>query len=182
MGGGGGGQGAGFQPNNPLGGFLVEAVSAGSLGELAPCSSCPSGRLAGQKERMGRSELWKVGRGGSEGRPRAGSRLWNVGGFRPQRQGGLQGSQERRGETHIEELRPRTETGVGRRGTREELGEVGTGGQVIWAHSSPQRHPLLRDICPQPWVLPARSDAGSLAPGGPGGPPAPGFQPRGSGS
>lgn len=67
------------------------------------------------------------------GRPKAGSRLWNVGGFRPQRQG-LKGA-KRGGERHTHRgaetngrTDPWTETGAGRKLTGEKLGKAETRG------------------------------------------------------
>lgn len=70
-------------------------------------------------------------------RPKAGSKLWNVGGFRPQRQG-LRGA-KRGGERHTQRSRDqRTETRVGRRGTKEKLGEARTRGLISTHSGSPE--------------------------------------------
>lgn len=89
-------------------------------------------------------------------RPKAGSKLWNAGGFRPQRQG-LQGA-KRGGERHTQRSRDqRTETRVGRRGTKEKLGEARTRGLVISTHSgspetsfSSETHPSAALGAPSP--------------------------------
>lgn len=58
--------------------------------------------------KKGQKQFWKVARGGC-GETQGGIRLWNVGGFRPQRQSLLEA--KRGGETHQENLRrPRVET------------------------------------------------------------------------
>lgn len=111
-------------------------------------------------------------------RPKAGSRLWNVGGFRPQRQG-LRGA-KRGGERHTQrsrDQRKNEQTG----GQRQEPGEGP--GLVICTHSSPKRHPPSPEtsLCGLGCCR-AQPDAGSLAARGPGGPSAPGHQPWGSGS
>ncbi|XP_025279913.3 C-type lectin domain family 11 member A [Canis lupus dingo] len=81
--------------------------------------------------------------GGYVGRPKAGSRLWNVGGFRPQRQGlrGAKRGGERHTHTHTEEQGPTDKQTV----DTDKSWEGRDQGLVICVHSSSQRHPLPRD-------------------------------------
>lgn len=76
------------------------------------------------------AEVWKVARGGC-GETQGGIRLWNVGGFRPQRQSLLEA--KRGGEIHEEKLRrPKIETEQIRTGgSRESLAERRFKGLVI---------------------------------------------------
>lgn len=113
------------------------------------------------------------------GRPKAGSRLWNVRGFRPQKQG-LRGA-KRGGERHTyrgAETNRRTASGQ-----RQELGEKGS--ERSWERQEPGASDLHALQSPETSLCSlgccrAQPDAGSLAAWGPGGPSAPGLQPWGS--
>lgn len=107
-----------------------------------------------------------MGRGGYAGRPKAGSKLWNVGGFRPQRQG-LRGA-KRGGERHTQRSRDqRTNRRVDRDKSLEERDqeEAGRGrnqGLVICTHSSPQRHPSAAWGAAEPSLMQAAWLLGAL--------------------